>query len=36
MVDEELAKKVEGIGVINPIPRNVMKEYQKYIQERMM
>ena len=33
-IDEELAKKVRDIEIENPIPRNVMKEYHKYIQEK--
>jgi len=35
-IDEELAKKVGDMEIENPIPRNVMKEYHRYIQRRMM
>jgi len=35
-IDEELTKKVKDVEIENPIPRNVMKEYHQYIQEKMM
>jgi predicted nucleic acid-binding protein len=35
-IDEELTKKVKDVEIENPIPRNVMKEYHRYIQEKMM
>jgi hypothetical protein len=36
MIDEELAKKVKDVEIENPIPRDVMREYHQYIQERIM
>ena len=33
-IDEELAKKVRDIEIENPIPREVIKEYHQYIQEK--
>jgi predicted nucleic acid-binding protein len=35
-IDEELAKKVKDVEIENPIPRDVMKEYHKYIQNKIM
>lgn len=35
-IDEELTKKVKDVKIENPIPRNVMKEYHQYIQEKIM
>ncbi len=35
-IDEELAEKVRDMEIENPIPRNVMREYHQYIQERVM
>ncbi|MEM2593503.1 MAG: PIN domain-containing protein [Candidatus Bathyarchaeia archaeon] len=34
-VDEELARKVKDIEVVNPIPENVMEEYHKFLEERL-
>jgi len=34
-VDEELARKVRDIEIVNPIPRDVMKEYHCYVRERL-
>lgn len=33
-IDEELTKKVKDIEIENPIPRNVMKEYHRYIRKK--
>jgi predicted nucleic acid-binding protein len=35
-IDEEMIKKVKDVEIENPIPRNVMKEYRQYVQEKMM
>ena len=35
-IDEELANKLRDIKIENPIPRNIMKEYHRYIHERMI
>lgn len=34
-IDEELAGKVKEVEVINPIPENLMKEYHKFLEERL-
>ena len=34
-IDEELAGKARGIKVVNPIPQDVMREYHRYIEERL-
>jgi len=34
-IDEELAGKVKEVEVVNPIPGNVMKEYHKFLEERL-
>jgi len=34
-LDEDLAGKVKEVEVINPIPENVMKEYHKFLEERL-
>ena len=34
-VDEELARKMRRIKVVNPIPQDVMREYHHYIEERL-
>jgi len=34
-VDEELRRKVKGIEVINPIPEKTMKEYHKFLEEKL-
>jgi hypothetical protein len=31
-----MIKKVKDVEIENPIPRNVMKEYRQYVQEKMM
>lgn len=33
--DEELTDKVKEVDVINPIPENLMKEYHKFVEERL-
>ena len=33
-IDEELTKKVREVEIENPIPRNIMKEYHRYIREK--
>ena len=33
-IDEELATKVRDVKIENPIPKNIMEEYHKYIRER--
>lgn len=33
-IDEELATKVKDIETENPIPKNIMREYHQYIQEK--
>ncbi|MEM3108312.1 MAG: hypothetical protein QW569_01035 [Candidatus Bathyarchaeia archaeon] len=36
IIDDELAEKVRDVEVENPIPRNIMKEYRRYVQEKIM
>ena len=34
-IDEELVDKVKEVEIVNPIPENVMKEYHKFLEERL-
>lgn len=34
-VDQELARKVKGVTVVNPIPPNIFAEYNKWLNERL-
>ncbi|MGQ9469491.1 MAG: hypothetical protein ACUVTD_06670 [Nitrososphaerales archaeon] len=34
-VDEELARKVKSVEVVNPIPKDLMDDYHKFIEESL-